>query len=93
MIEGTRMSPEAFGWLNFIGGGAAYAAAGTLNGRLVKRFGISTMLRIGWTITLLAGFVLFAGYWFVGVNIWAIALPAFLFYFGSTLIWPNAEGH
>lgn len=90
LIHLLGLSPGAFGLINFLGGGLAYALAGWINGRVVTRFGMSNMMRFGWSIMILSGVLMLAGYWFFGINIWAIVMPAILFYFGSTFIWPNA---
>ncbi len=90
LIHTVGLSPLAFGLITFLGGGVAYASAGWLNGRLVTRFGMSNMMRAGWIIMIFSGLLMMAGKIFVGVNAWVIVIPITLFYFGSTLIWPNA---
>ncbi len=39
---------------------------------------------------ILAGVLLIIGELLWGVNVYAIFIPGIIFYFGSTLIWPNA---
>lgn len=90
LIKVVGITPITFGWITFIGGGSAYALAGWINGRLVTRFGMPTMLRFGWAVMILAGLGMLAGKWIYGMTTWSIAAPAILFYFGSTFIWPNA---
>lgn len=90
LIHIAGLSVVAFGWFTFLGGGAAYALAGWLNGKLVTRFGISNMMRFGWAMTLSSGILLLIGKQIFGVNAWAIMLPIILFYFGASFIWPNA---
>lgn len=90
LIDEIGLSPILFGWLTFLGGGAAYALAGYLNGRLVKRFGMSWMMRFGWSVMIIAGFCMATAYFITGLNVWSIMIPVILFYFGSTFIWPNA---
>jgi hypothetical protein len=90
LIRGVGLTPVEFGWLTCLGGGSAYALAGVLNGKLVVRLGMPTMLRIGFSIMVLSGFLLVLGKLTFGINTWVIAIPSLLFYFGSTFIWPNA---
>jgi DHA1 family bicyclomycin/chloramphenicol resistance-like MFS transporter/DHA1 family 2-module integral membrane pump EmrD-like MFS transporter len=90
LIEQLHMSPLDFGWITLIGGGSSYALAGWLNGRYVKHFGMKTMMRFGFSMMLLAGLLMLMGNSIFGLEFYAIILPALLFYFGSTFIWPNA---
>lgn len=90
LIHQLKISPLEFGLLNFVSGGLAYATAGWVNGKCVTRFGMANMLRAGWIITLIAGILMLSGYWIFGLNLWAIMVPVIIFYFGATLIWPNA---
>lgn len=90
LIRETGISPIAFGWITFLGGGSAYALAGWINGRLVTRVGMPTMLRFGWAVMVLSGALMLFGNWTYGVTTLAIVIPIILFYFGSTFIWPNA---
>lgn len=90
LIHTVGISPVAFGLITFLGGGVAYALAGWLNGKLVTRFGMSNMMRMGWIIMIVSGVLMIAGKLFIGINAWVIVIPIILFYFGSTLIWPNA---
>jgi len=90
LIEGVGLSAVEFGWLSCLGGGGVYALAGILNGKFVSHFGISFMMRLGFSIMALSGIILVLGKLFYGLNVWSIAIPSLLFYFGSTFIWPNA---
>lgn len=90
LINIVGLTPIEFGWLTFIGGGSAYALAGWLNGKFVKRYGMPKMLRFGFSMMLLAGILMLLGKIIFAINVWIIALPIILFYFGSTFIWPNA---
>lgn len=90
LIHVIGISPVEFGLINFFGGGIAYALAGRINGKVVSRFGMQNMMRFGWSIMILSGLLMLLGYYFVGINLWAIVIPIILFYFGSTFIWPNA---
>ncbi|HSW72997.1 MAG TPA: multidrug effflux MFS transporter [Chlamydiales bacterium] len=90
LIEKAGISSIDFGLITFLGGGFAYALSGWLNGKYVKKFGIPNMLRFGWAWMTFAGLLMLLGYFFFGINVWAIAVPVIIFYFGSTFIWPNA---
>lgn len=90
LIEKAGISSIAFGLITFVGGGFAYALAGFLNGKYVKKFGMPNMLRFGWSWMILSGLLMLLGYFFYGVHTIAIVIPAILFYFGSTFLWPNA---
>lgn len=90
LIHQLGMTPVAFGWFTFIGGGAAYALAGWINGRVVSRFGIPNMMRTGWVIMFISGAFMLLGKIFFGLTTWGVVIPIIIFYFGSTLMWPNA---
>ncbi len=90
LIHVVGISPVKFGWLNCLGGGVAYALAGWLNSKVVKRFGMPLMMRLGWAGMILAGILMVLGYGLIGVETWVIMGPIILFYFASTFIWPNA---
>lgn len=47
------------------------------------------MMRFGWSVMVLSGILMALGK-LAGINVWVIAIPIILFYFGSTFIWPNA---
>lgn len=89
MIEKAGLTPTQFGWFTFLGCGIAYATAGLINARLVKKYGSIAMLKLGWLIMLIASLSLYFSYPIWGVNAFAIGIPIILFYFGSTFIWPN----
>jgi DHA1 family bicyclomycin/chloramphenicol resistance-like MFS transporter/DHA1 family 2-module integral membrane pump EmrD-like MFS transporter len=90
LIEHLAMKPEVFGWVTFLGGGAGYGLAAWVNNKFVKQIGIGNMLRFGWGSMFASGVVMLLGKYLVGLNTWAIVIPVVMFYFGSTLVWPNA---
>lgn len=90
LIHVVGISPVAFGWMTFLGGGFAYGLAGWLNGKLVSHFGMSNMMRAGFSIMILSGILMLMGKVIIGINVWDIIIPVILFYFGSSFIWPNA---
>lgn len=53
-------------------------------------FGIPNMLRFGWTLMLLGGVLLFLGHFVYALEFWSIVVPAAIFFYGSSFIWPNA---
>ena len=48
------------------------------------------MMRLGFTIMITSGIMIFVSYYLIGVTLMAILPAIILFYFGSTFIWPNA---
>lgn len=90
LIHILKLSPIIFGWITLIGGGIATAIASVLNGKMVGRFGMPFMLRLGWIIMFTAGILMLFGKLLFGINFYVIVAPMILFYFGVTFIWPNA---
>ena len=89
IIHTLKYSAVAFGWITFVSGAVAIGSAGFLNARLVSRFSAITLLMFGWRSMLAAGMLMFILKWFIPLNLYIIAVPAFIFYFGSAFIWPN----
>lgn len=89
-IKSIGITPQHFGYINLICAGSGYIMSGWLNGKFVKRFGTNILLRFGLMITLLSGVVLLILKFLLGLSVWSLAIPLFIFYFGSTFIWPNA---
>lgn len=90
LIEKAGLTPIEFGWVALAGGGGANIIASLLNGRLLKRFGTAVMLRIGWSIMMFSGVLMMGLSQAYGLSPSAIIIPALLFYFGVTFIWPSA---
>lgn len=90
LIESLGVSPLEFGLLSFFGAGIGYGLGGILNGRLVVKHGIPTMLRLGWAIMMLSALGVMGSYAIWGLTMWGLILPVTLSYFGSSLIWPNS---
>ncbi|MBA2710511.1 MAG: multidrug effflux MFS transporter [Tatlockia sp.] len=90
LIKHIGLSPVEFGWVTFIISAGGMALASTINGKFIKRFGSKFLLRAGWIIMFISGCLLLLGQLFFGLNLFAILVPVFLFYFGVTFIWPNA---
>jgi len=89
LIKLIGISPVQFGWITFFGGGGTMLLAGLVNGKMVVKFGTHFMLRMGWAIMFMAGSLMMALKFIYGINTVVIVVPMILFYFGSTLIWPN----
>lgn len=90
IIHQLNISPALYGWINLIGGGFTVALANFTNGRLVSRFGIQTMLNIGWGLLIFAGVLMVLLHLIIGLKLLGIIIPMILFFFGVSLIWPNA---
>ena len=90
LIHGSGMTAIEYGWLLAIGGGAAYLLSMQLNGRYVERFGATKMIRFGISIMLLSGIIMLILSYTLGLNAWAIIVPALFFTFGVSFIFPNA---
>lgn len=90
MIDKLHMSPTEFGLINFVSCVIAYSLGGLINAKLGKKIGYNNMLRIGWAITSVSAVYMMISYIIYGLEIYSIMGSVTLFYFGSTLIWPNA---
>lgn len=90
LIHLAGMTPMEFGWVTLFGGGLATILGGWVNGKLVTKLGIYTMLRAGFVIMLIAGILMLFFKEIFDVNITAIVTPMIIFYFGVSFIWPNA---
>ncbi|CAF2119980.1 unnamed protein product [Rotaria magnacalcarata] len=89
LIKVVGISPIDFGWIISIGGGGTMILAGLFNGTMVAKLGSHFMLRIGWTLMLLAGCLMMMLKFIYGINALVVVAPMIIFYFGSTLIWPS----
>ncbi|MDF1654564.1 MAG: multidrug effflux MFS transporter [Coxiellaceae bacterium] len=90
LVHHLGMTPATFGLINLIGGLIVTFSAGTLNGRLVERFGSNNMLRFGWSIATFAGALMLVLSFTTSMTMYSVLLPTMLFYFGCFFIWPNA---
>ncbi|MDF3033637.1 MAG: multidrug resistance transporter, Bcr family [Alphaproteobacteria bacterium] len=89
LIKLAGISPVEFGCVTFLGGGGAMLLSGFINGKMVVKFGIHFMLRMGWALMFMAGSLMMALKFIYGMNTAIIVAPMVLFYFGSTFIWPS----
>ena len=89
LIHALKLSPVAFGWVIFVCGGVAMLSAAIFNTKKVGKLGSNFMLQLGWSLMIISGILMLAGYYFVGMNLIAIIAPIIIFYFGSTLLWAN----
>lgn len=90
LMNSLSLTPIHFGWTMAIVGCLGYCVAAIANSQLVQRLGMEKMMWIGWASILGAGLLLLAGSFIWGITFQGIIFPILLFYFGSTLIWPNA---
>lgn len=90
LIETAGLTPVEFGWICTVGGFIAMGIGGFLNGRLVTRYGSTTMLQCGWLIMFLSGVLMLITYWMYGVHWLSISICFITFVFGSTFLWTNA---
>ncbi len=85
LVKIVGISPVEFGWITFVGGGGTMILAGLTYGKMVAKFGIHFMLRLGWALMFIAGSLMMALKFVHGVNTVVIVEPMVPFYFGSTL--------
>ncbi|MDP4709173.1 MAG: multidrug effflux MFS transporter [Rickettsiaceae bacterium] len=90
LIDRIGISPSEFGIISFICGVIGFGLGGYINGKCVKKHGMHTMLRFGWSVMIFAGVLLFFGHFIFGLELLAMVIPVALFFFGSSFIWPNA---
>ncbi len=90
LIKIVGISPVAYGWLSFLGVGLAMMSSSLINGRVVGRLGQHFMLRMGWSLMIIAGALMLVLKFLFTINALIIVMPMFLLIFGVTFIWPNA---
>lgn len=90
LMEHRGVTPTEFGYLNLIMAGVGYGLGGILNGRLVPKLGIETMMRLGWLIIIFSASTILTQSFFGDVSKWGIVIPIAFIYFGSCFVWPNA---
>jgi len=89
LIKNICISPVGFGLINLGAIAAAMMLGALTNANMVERFGSKFMLQLGWAIMFVAGAMLLILKLAIGVTVIAIVPPVILFFFGTTLIWPN----
>ena len=90
LIRLLGVSPLDFGFLSFFFGGFLFGAAGLFSAKLVSRFGMKNMMKIGGALVAISGFLMCLLYSLFGLNLWLIFSPILILTFGTSLIWPNA---
>lgn len=90
LIDTIGMNPVTFGWMNLILGGVSMVIAGIFNGKMIGRLGKNYMLRLGWGIVFFSGLLMLFLKILNGLTVFSLIFPIFIFFFGVTLIWPNA---
>lgn len=89
LIKIVGITPIEFGWITLFGGGISMASASLLNTRIITKVGNAFMLRLGWSLMIIAGMLMLLLRIIYGINTLVIVGPMILFYFGATLIWPS----
>ncbi len=89
LIQHLGQNPSSFGWTALIGGGAT-CLSGYLNGIFVHKYGSENILKLGWILMFISGFLLLFGFYFFGINLLAISIPVAFFYFGVSFVFPNS---
>jgi Bcr/CflA subfamily drug resistance transporter len=90
LISHWGLSPITYGYLNFITACVAQILGALFNARYAYKIPVAYRLRIASTLMVLSGILMWIGYSTLGQNIEALMGSAFIFFLGSTLIWPNA---
>ena len=90
LINRIGITPSEFGVISCVCGVVGFGIGGITNGKFVKRYGIPTMLRLGWGLMLTGGVLLFLGHFIFALELWSIIIPVSIFFYGSSFIWPNA---
>lgn len=90
LIDRIGITPSEFGVISCICGIIGFGIGGFTNGKFVKKCGIPTMLRFGWSLMVVGGVMLFLGHFIFGLELWSIVIPIAIFFYGSSFIWPNA---
>jgi Bcr/CflA subfamily drug resistance transporter len=83
------LSPTDFGWVSLIGG-IFYAGGSFINGRLVNKYGINNMSLTGACFILGSGMLILFFWLLNAINIWTLVTTLAFFFFGDSLIFPNA---
>ena len=89
-IELMDTNPLEFGWIICLTATIGMSNAGWINGRLVGRFGVNTMLRLGFGIMCFVGVLMGGAYLLVGFHKITMILSLALLYFGIGFIFSNA---
>lgn len=90
LIHGLSLAPSTFGWIIAVLGGSMYIFATFCNVRGVNRFGMKSMMRLGFALVFVSGVLMAILFAVNGFDLFSILIPAALLYFGSTFIWSNA---
>jgi Bcr/CflA subfamily drug resistance transporter len=90
LIHRLGISPVTYGWISLFASSSVMGLAGFLNGRLVVKLGVLTLLRAGWFTMLLSSVIMLLGYYLFGLTLLGVVIPMMICLFGSFFIWPNA---
>lgn len=89
LMHGTHLSAVEFGWMLALGGGVAYLSAMKINSTYVERWGCDFMIGLGALFMFGAGLIMLFLSLTVGLVSWAVYIPAIVFTFGVSFIFPN----
>lgn len=89
LANAYKISPIHIGWIYFFIG-MMYIVGNLINRRLIYINGMNKMIRIGFSIQLSMGLILFLVYLLNIVNIFALLIPVGIYMLGASLIAPNA---
>lgn len=90
LIHGIGIQPVEFGYL-MIFSGIAMGLGGFINGKLIKFLGCERLLLCGFAIMFIAGAITLLGYLSMGLTVYNVVVPAFIFVLGVSLVFPNAS--
>lgn len=90
LMNNTGMSAIQFGWTTLLVGSGAMTTGGLFNGRMVGKKGTAFMLRLGWSLMIVAALLLLGLSTLFAQSAVPIIVAMFIFLFGCTLIWPNS---
>ena len=90
LIKHMGLSPASYGMINLLIAGITSASASWLHGKKIAHLGTTTILRIGWGLMTLSGIMIWLSNMIFGPELLSLLAATCVFFFGSTLIWPNA---
>jgi Bcr/CflA subfamily drug resistance transporter len=90
LIKHLEMTPGMYSLVSFLIACLGYVIGTWINSKKVITWGMPAMLRIGWAVMALSGLILWISTWMLGEQIIPILTAAFVFFLGSTLVWPSA---
>lgn len=89
LIHGARISPVLFGYLMILTG-LSMGLGGFTNGKLVRTWGISKLMTLGWVLMSSAGLLILLAHAVFGNTVLGVIVPAMFLAFGGSFIFSNA---